>query len=201
MSCAAFLANLGWVSVSSQLILPQSAFLLSSSHIFFLFLMCIRHSISTCLADCAPCLHGHSADWNPSTFLECRNFLSPIFSVLICINRALAALQSPLCILSVFFVGVGQTVCNFLPVFWLDHIFSHSSKVFRSNASLMVAFVLPKTCSSAVYVESNFFYFPSFFFTLFHPVASLAATFASSFLFLCCTGRYPVEVNWCILSF
>lgn len=51
--------------------------------------MCTWHSINMCLADCIPCLHGQSGELNPSTFLKCRNFLRPIFSVLICTIRAL----------------------------------------------------------------------------------------------------------------
>ncbi len=117
---AASLVNFGWVNMSSQLILPNAAFLLSTSHVLFLFPVYARHSTSTCLADCTPHLQGHSGESNPGTFLECSNFLRPIFSVLIWTTRALAALQRLLCIFSVCFVGFGQMACSSLPVFSLD---------------------------------------------------------------------------------
>ena len=122
MNCAAFLANFGWVNISSQLIRLKATFLLSSSQILFLFRMCIRHSISTYLADCSPRLQGYSGDSTPGTFLECKNFWRPVFSVFICTTRALAALQSSLCVFSVFFVGLGQIACTSLPVFSFDQV-------------------------------------------------------------------------------
>ena len=134
--CAAFLANFGWVNISSQLILPKAAFLLSSSQILLLLPVCVWHFVSTRLADCSPRLHWHSGESNPVTFLECKNFLRPIFFVLIWITRALAALQRLLCIFSVFFVGFGQIAYNSLPVFSFDQASSYSSKVFCSDASL-----------------------------------------------------------------
>ena len=79
-----------------------------SSHVLFFFLVCARHSVNTCLADCIPRLHGQSGESNPGTFLKCRNFLRPIFSVLICIIRALAALQRPLCNLASFLWVLGR---------------------------------------------------------------------------------------------
>ena len=96
MNGAAFLANFGWVNISSQLILPKAAFLLSSSHVLFLFLVCARHSVSTNLADCILRLHGHSGEPHPSTFLECKNFFRPIFSVLICTSSAACSPLYPL---------------------------------------------------------------------------------------------------------
>ena len=83
MNWAAFLANLGRVSISSQHILPNAALLLSPSHVLFLFPVCIRHSTKRCFADCIPRLQGHSGESKPGTFRECKNFLRPIFSVLI----------------------------------------------------------------------------------------------------------------------
>lgn len=62
--------------------------------------------------------------------------------------RAPAALQRSLCILSVFFVGFGQTAYSSLPVFSLVQAFSHCSKVICSNASLIVARDLPSFYSS-----------------------------------------------------
>ena len=135
INCAAFLASLSWVSISSELILPKAAFLLSSSYALFLFLVCARHSINTCLADYISRLHGHFGESNPGTFLKCRNFLRPIFSVLICAIRTLAALQKPLCNFNVFFVGFRPIACSSLPVFSLDQVFSHSPRVFSSNAT------------------------------------------------------------------
>ena len=60
MNWAAFLANLGLVSISSQFILPNAIFLRSSSYILFFFWVCKRHSISKCFADCRPRLQGDS---------------------------------------------------------------------------------------------------------------------------------------------
>ncbi len=54
MNWAAFLTNFGLVSISSQLILPNATFLLSPSHIRFLFWVYKRHSTSRCFADCKP---------------------------------------------------------------------------------------------------------------------------------------------------
>ena len=62
-----------------QLIVPKAAFLLSFSHALFLLLVCARHSINTYLVDCRLCMHGHSGMSNPGTFLECNNFLRPVF--------------------------------------------------------------------------------------------------------------------------
>ena len=121
---------------------------------------------------------------NTGTFLESRNFLRPIFSVLICTTRALAALQRPLCYFSVFLVGFGQIACSSLPVFSLDQAFSHGSRVFCSDASLTIALALPSVCPSAVYPESHSIHFPFLLFALLHPVASMAATSASSFPFM-----------------
>ncbi len=110
INCAAFLANFGWVIISPSLTFPKAAFLLSSSHVLFLSLVFAWHSVNTCFANCIPRLHGHSGELNPGTFLKCKNFLSPIFSVLILTIRALAALQKPLCNFSMFFVSFEQIV-------------------------------------------------------------------------------------------
>ena len=150
MNWAAFLTNFGLVSISSQLILPNATFLLSSSHIRFLFWVCKRHSTSRCFADCRPRLQGHSGESKPGTFLEWRNFLRPIFSVRIWTMSALAALPRPLCTSSVFFVGFGQIACSSLPVLSLVQAISHCSEALRSNASLTVARDLPSFCSSDV---------------------------------------------------
>ena len=181
INCTTFLASFGWVSTSSQLIFLKAAFLLSSSHILFLFMVCTGHSINTCLADCIFCLYGHSGESNPGTFLKCKNFLRPIFSVLIYMIRALAALQRPLCSFNIFFVGFGQIACSFLPFFSLDQNSFHSLRVFWSIANLIAALVLPITCCSAVYPESYSLHFLFFLFALFYLVASLAATSASLF--------------------
>ena len=119
MNCAALLANFGWVNISSQLILPKAAFLLFSSQILLLFPVCVRHSVSTSLADCSPCLHGPSGDSNPGNFLNCRNFWKPIFSVLICTTRVLAALQSLLYIFSVFLRVLGR---SHVALYWSFHL-------------------------------------------------------------------------------
>ena len=97
-----------------------------------------------------PCLQGHSGESKPGTFLECKNFFRPIFSVLIWTISELASLQRPLCILNKFLVGFGQIVRKSLPVFSFDHAVSHCSEAFCSSANLTVALDLPRTCSSAV---------------------------------------------------
>lgn len=150
MNLAAFLASLGWVNISSQHILSNAAFLLASSHMLFLFSVHIRHSISRCCADCDPRLQGHSSESKAGNFLECRNFLRPIFSVLTGTIITLATLQRPLSILSIFFMGSGQIVRSSLPVFSLDQVIYHNSEVFCSSASLMVAGDLPSSCSFAL---------------------------------------------------
>ena len=121
---ADFLVNFGWVNISSQLILPNAAFFLSTSHVLLFFLVYTRRSPSTCLADCTPRPQGNSGESNPGTFLECKNLLRLIFSVLIWTTRALAALQRLLCIFSVCFVGFRQMACSSLPVFFFDKTFS-----------------------------------------------------------------------------
>lgn len=88
-----FLVNFGWVSIFSQFILLKITFFLSFSYILFFFLVCARYFVNKYLADCIPCLYGHSGKSNPSTFLRYRNFLKPIFSILIYTIRALATLQ------------------------------------------------------------------------------------------------------------
>ncbi len=155
MNWAAFLTIFGLVSISSQLILPNATFFLSSSHIRFFFWLWRRHSTSRCFTDCRPCLHGHSRESKSDTFLEWRNLLSPIFFVRICTISALAALRRPLCISSIFFVGFGQIACSSLPVFSFVQATSHNSEALRSNASLMVARDLPSSCFSDVYPESH----------------------------------------------
>ncbi len=181
MNWAAFSTNFGLVSISSQLILPNATFFLSSSHIRFPFWVWRRHSTSRCFADYGLRLHRHSGESKPGTFLEWRNLLSPIFSVRICTISALAALRRPLYISSVFFVGFGQIACSSLPVFSFVQATSHNSEALRSNASLMVAGDLPSSCLSDLYPEFHSLHFPFFFFAFLHPVVSFAAI--SAFLF------------------
>lgn len=139
-----------------------AAFLLFSSHILLLFLVYARHSVSMCLADCTPRLHGYFGESNPGTFLKCKTFLRPIFSVPIYTTRALASLQRPLCNFSVVVVSFGQIACSSLPVFSFDQASSHSSRAICSNASLIVALAFPGTYLSAVYPESHSSHFPFF---------------------------------------
>ena len=130
INCAAFLASFDLVSISSQLMLPKAVFLLSSSHVLFLFLIFAWHSVNICLADCIPCLYRNSSDLNPGTFLKCKNFLRPIFSVFIFMIRTLSALQGLLYSFKAFFVDFGQIVCNSLPVFSLDRILPITQRLF-----------------------------------------------------------------------
>lgn len=184
MNWAAFLANLGRVSISSQHILPNAAFLVSPAHILFLFPVLIRHSTNRCFADRIPRLQGHSGKSKPGTFLVCRNFLRPIFSVLIWTISALAALRRPLCIFSTLLVGFGQILQSSLPVFLFDQAVSQCSEMICSNAHLTLARDLPRFCFSAVWPESHPFHFSFLRFALLHPVASFAAMSASSFSFM-----------------
>ncbi len=117
---------------------------------------------------------------NPGTFLECRNLLRLIFSVLIWTTRALAALLRLLCIFRVCFVGFGQMAFSFLPVFSLDQASSQRSRVFCSNASLMVALARLTSCFSAVCPKSHSLHFLFLFFAHLYPVASLSTISASS---------------------
>lgn len=79
MSYAAFLANSGWLNITSQLILPKAAFFFQPPHVLFLSPVCVLHSISTCLSGCSPRLHEHSGESNLGIFLECKNFLRSVF--------------------------------------------------------------------------------------------------------------------------
>ena len=182
MNCIAFLANFGWINISSKLNVLKAIFLIFSSNIVFFLLICFRHSIKICLADCSPHWHRHSDESNSDTFPECRNFLRPIFSIFIYTIRALAALLKPLYSFSIFLVSLGQIVYNSLPVFSCDQASPYSSSIFCSSASLMVPPALSSICFSAVYPKSHSLYFLFFLLTLLHSVASLAAT--STFLFL-----------------
>ena len=110
--------------------------------------------------------------------------MNPIFSVLICTIRAMAALQRALCNFSVFFVGLRQIVWSSLLVFSLDQVSSYSPRVPCCNASLMVAFAVPSICLSAVYLKSSSFHLPLLLFALHHFFASLATTSASLFPFI-----------------
>ncbi len=177
---AAFLVNFGWVNISSQLILPIAAFLLSTFHVLFPFPVYACHSTSMCLADCTPCLQKHSGESNPGTFLECQNLLRPIFSVLIWTTKALAALQRSLYIFSVYFVDFGQMACSFLSVFLLDQTSSQRSRVFCSDASLIIHLAQSTSCFSTLCLKSYSLHFLFLLFALLHPVASLAAISASS---------------------
>ncbi len=172
--------NFGWINISSQLIFPNVAFPLPTPHVLFFFSVYARHFTSICLADCTHCLQGHSGDPNPGTFLECRNLLRPIFSIFIWTIRALAVLRRHLCIFSVCFVRFGQIACSSLPVFSLDQTSSQRSKVFCSDASLMVALARPTSCFSAVCPKSYSLHFPFFLFALLYLMASLAAISAFS---------------------
>ena len=172
--------NFGWVNISSQLIILNAAFLLSTSHVLFFFPVYAWHSTSKCLADCTARLQGHSGESNLGIFLEFRNLLRPIFSVLILSTRGLAALQRPLCIFTIWFVGFGQIAFDSLPVFLFDQTSSKRSRVFYFDASLMVVLVRPTLYFSAVCPESYSLHFPCLLFALLHRVASLAAISASS---------------------
>lgn len=146
--------------------------------------MYVWHSTNTCLAGCSLLLKEHSGESNPDTFLKCRNFLRPILSILIWTTRALAALQRPLWIFNVYFVGFGQSACNFLPVFSLDQASSQRLRVFWSDANFIVTFSLPSLRFFTVYPESHLLHFPFLFFALLNPLASFATTSASSIPFL-----------------
>ncbi len=80
---ATFLANSRQVSISSQHILPNAALLLSPFHVSFFFPVYIQHCTRKCFADCIHCLQEYSDESKPGTFCECKNFLRPIFFVLI----------------------------------------------------------------------------------------------------------------------
>ncbi len=176
--------NFVWVNISSQLILSKAVFLLSTHHVPFFFPVYAKRSTSICLAEFTPRLQGYSEYSNHGTFLECRNLLRPIFSVLIWITRALAALQGSFCIFSVCFVGFAQIAYSSLPVFSFDQTFSQRSRVFCSNASLMVALARPTSCFSAVCPESHSLHFLFLLFALLHLMAFLAAISASSLPFM-----------------
>ena len=176
MKWAAVLANLGWVSISSQHILPNAAFLLSSSHVLFLFPTCMRHSISTWFADCIPRLQGHSGESKPRTFLEFRNFPRPIFSVLIWTISELAALQRPLCIFNTFLVGFGQMVRSSSRSSRLTRL----SPIAQRCCALVLTWQWRVTCLGlSVLLCSRTSHLSAF--TLLYPVASFAAMCASSF--------------------
>lgn len=143
---AAFLADLGFVSISSQSILPNRMFFPSSSHTLFLWQVWMTHSISRCLADCSlACRSILASQTKPGTFLEWKKSLRPIFSVLIWKRSVLAALPRPLCIFHIFFVGFGWTECNSL-----TQANSHCSRLFCSSASLIAARDPPSFCSFEV---------------------------------------------------
>ena len=127
---AAFLANLGLINISSQPILPNATFLLSSSYIISLFRVCRRHSTSKCLADCIPLLQGHFGESKPGTFLKCRNFLRPIFSFLIWTMRALAALQRPYVSLVSSLWSLGRLHIALSPFSHLSRSFPTAPKCF-----------------------------------------------------------------------
>lgn len=141
-----------------------------------------------------------SGNSNSGTFLIDNNFLSLIFSVLIGTTRALPALQSILYILSVFFIGLRQTVYNFLPIFLIDHFSFYNSRVFRSNASLMVAYIFPKTYFFTVYSKFPFFSASIFLFS--SPLSCCFFSYSIYFfiLFYVCVSKYQVEINWYIFN-
>ena len=178
--------NFGWVNIYSQFLFSNAAFLLSISHVLFLFPVYAWHSTSKCLTDYISRFQGHSGESNPGTFLEGKNLLRLIFPVLIWTIRMLAALQSLLCILSVFFIGFGQTAYSSLSVFSLFQTSSNCLKVFYSYDSLMVAFARPTSCFSDVCPKSYSLHSSFFLFDLLHPLASLATISASilAFMFL-----------------
>lgn len=178
------MANFGWVSISSQPIFSKVAFHLSSSYVLFFFLVWAQHSVNTCLVNWIHCLHRQSSEPNPGTFLKYRNFLRPIFSILISIIRVLTALQKCLYNPSIFFIGFEQIACSFLPIFLLDHASSHSPNVFCFNASLIMILALPSTCLSTVYLKSHSLQFPFLLFTFLYSITSLASTSVSSFPFI-----------------
>ena len=84
MKLAAF-SSMPWlvknIFPAEMLSLPKVAFLLSFSHVSFLFLVKMGPCMSRSLAICGPRPHGQSGDSKHVTFLACWNFRSPIFSV------------------------------------------------------------------------------------------------------------------------
>lgn len=92
-----------------------------SSHILFFF-KCVDGTRSAdVLRIAAFACREHFGKSKPGTFLECRNFLRPVFSVVIWTMSAFAALQRPLCTsnFDIFFLGFRQIACSSLPVFSL----------------------------------------------------------------------------------
>ena len=182
INCVAFLANFGLVDISSQFILSKAAFFLSSSHALFLFRVCIWYSVNKYLAGCIFCLYGYFGKSNLDTVLKCRNLLRPIFSVILYIIKALAALQIPLCNFDVFLVDFSnQIACSFLSAFSLDQNFYHNPRVFCSNARLMMALTISSIYLSVIYLESHFLHFPFFLFALLYPIAFLTASSVTLF--------------------
>lgn len=156
--------NFGWVNISSQLILPNGALLLSASHVLFFFPVYVQHSTSKFLANCGPLLQGHSEESNPGTFLECRKFFEANLFRSHLDHQGTSALQRPLCTFSVCFVGSGQSACSSLPlVFSNDQASPQRSRVFCSDANFIVALTLPSLHSSAVCPESHSFHLLSSF--------------------------------------
>ena len=176
--------NFGWVNISFQLIFPNAVFFLFTSHVLFPFPVYARYSTSKCLAYCTTRLQGNSEGSNFGTFLECRNLLRLIFSVLILTTTALAALQRLLCIISVYFFGFGQISYNSPPVFPLTRPLHNAQEFFCFDASLMVAFARPASCVFALCLEFHSLHFPFFLFALLHLVASLVAILALSLSFM-----------------
>ncbi len=172
--------NFSCIDISSQFILWTAAFFLSTSRVLIFFLVYTQYSPSIYLADCTPSLQRHSGKSNPGTFLECSNLVRLILYVFIWTTRALGALKWHLGIFSVCFVGFSQMVYSSLPVFLFGQTYSNSSRVFCSDASLMVTFAPPTLCFSPVCLKFHFIHFLFILFVLLHPVASLVTISASS---------------------
>ena len=65
-------------------------------------------------------------------------------------HRSHTPTTTPFQYLQRLFVGFGQIAGSSLPVFSFDQASSHSSRVFCSDGSLIVALALPSACFSAV---------------------------------------------------
>lgn len=167
MSFAAFLANSGWLNITSQLILPKAAFFCQPPHVLFLSPVCVLHSISTCLSDCSPRLHEHSGESNLGIFWNARTFWGRFFPSSSILPRALAALKRPLYSFGVFFVGFGQIACSSLPIFSLDQASSQRSRVYCPDIGLIIALALSNASLSAAYPGSHSLHFQCSPFLLF----------------------------------
>lgn len=188
MKCSAFLANLGWVGITSQHILPNTTLFLFFFHVLFLFPISIQYLTKRCFANYISCLQRYFGESKPDLFQVCKNFLRPIFSIFISTINVLATLQRLLYIFSTCLVSFGQILQSSLPVFLFDQVTSHYLETLCSSANLTVARNLPRFCFFAIQPKSYFFYFLFIYFILIHPIASLVIMTAYLFS-LCLCGR------------